>query len=326
MQNWTWGNDYRPGTEKDNFIYTRDQLAATGQLAPNGWLGGLRTDALKKGEEHSLGFYYWFVAGTTDSQLGDGVKKPDPNNRFLTGLDSPMGTEHGLSKYPYIREARRIIGRPSFYYPDGFTVSEIDISRRNYQEDYYRQNLSPDTYRQLQATLSGLEGLDVLSGKLSPDAVERRKRSTIYADSVGIGHYAIDFHPCMTLSPPEAPGNTEKEGERQGAAQAYPFQIPLRAMIPQRIDNLLVAGKAIAVSHIASAAYRVHSYEWSSGAAAGTVAAFALDQKIMPFQLVQEPLVQQKKLQELQLLLNDNDNPIAFPDTSIFNNTWDDWK
>jgi hypothetical protein len=103
----------------------------------------------------------------------------------------------------------------------------------------------------------------------------------------------------MTLSPPEAPGNTEKEGERQGAAQAYPFQIPLRAMIPQRIDNLLVAGKAIAVSHIASAAYRVHSYEWSSGAAAGTVAAFALDQKIMPFQLVQEPLVQQKKLQEL---------------------------
>ena len=97
-------------------------------------------------------------------------------------------------------------------------------------------------------------------------------------------------------------------------------------MIPQKIDNLLVAGKAIAVSHIASAAYRVHSYEWSSGAAAGTVAAFALDQKIMPFQLVHEPLVQQKKLQELQLLLNDNDNPTAFPDTSIFNETWDDWK
>lgn len=326
MQNWTWGNDYRPGTEKDNFIYTREQMTATGQLQADGWLGGLRTDALKKGEEHSLGFYYWFVAGTTDSQLGDGVKKPDPNNRFLTGLDSPMGTEHGLSKYPYIREARRIIGRPSFYSPDGFNVSEIDISRRNYQEDYYRQNLTPDTYRQLQATLAGLEGLDVLSGKLSVDAVQRRKRSTIYADSVGIGHYAIDFHPCMTLSPPEAPGNTEKEGERQGAAQSYPFQIPLRAMIPQKLDNLIVAGKAIAVSHIASAAYRVHSYEWSSGAAAGTVAAFALDQKIMPYQLVQEPLLQRSQLKQLQQLLKENDNPIAFPDTSIFNNTWDDWK
>ena len=326
MQNWTWGNDYRPGTEQDNFILTRDQLAATGQLQPDGWLGGLRTETLKKGEDHALGFYYWLVKGTTDSQLGDGVKKPYENNRFLSGLDSPMGTVHGLSKYPYIREARRIIGRPSFYYPDGFTISEIDISRRNYQDEYYRQNLSPETYRQLQATLAGLEGLEVLSGQVSPDAVQRRKRSTIYADSVGIGHYAIDFHPCMKNSPPEAPGNTEKEGERQGATQTYPFQIPLRAMIPQKIDNLLVAGKAIAVSHIAAAAYRVHSFEWSSGAAAGTVAAFALDQQIMPYQLVQEPLVQQKKLQELQALLKENNNPIAFPDTSIFNETWDSWQ
>ncbi|MEW6497945.1 MAG: FAD-dependent oxidoreductase, partial [Cyanobacteriota bacterium] len=31
MQNWTWGNDYRPGTAQDNFVYTRDQLQATGQ-------------------------------------------------------------------------------------------------------------------------------------------------------------------------------------------------------------------------------------------------------------------------------------------------------
>jgi len=38
--------------------------------------------------------------GTTDSQLGDGVKQSQPNNRYLAGLDSPMGTVHGLSKYP----------------------------------------------------------------------------------------------------------------------------------------------------------------------------------------------------------------------------------
>ena len=28
MQNWTWGNDYRPGTSQDNLIYTREQLEA----------------------------------------------------------------------------------------------------------------------------------------------------------------------------------------------------------------------------------------------------------------------------------------------------------
>jgi hypothetical protein len=34
MQNWTWGNDYRPGTIADNLIYTRSQLQANGQLQP----------------------------------------------------------------------------------------------------------------------------------------------------------------------------------------------------------------------------------------------------------------------------------------------------
>ncbi|NEO62938.1 MAG: FAD-dependent oxidoreductase [Moorea sp. SIO4G2] len=326
MQNWTWGNDYRPGTSEDNLVYTRRQLRTTGQLAPGGWMGGLRTESLRKGEENALGYYYWLVAGTTDSQLGDGVKEPHPNHRYLTGLDSPMGTMHGLSKYPYIREGRRIIGRPSFGYPQGFTISEVDISRRDYQDDYYRQTLSPDEYRRLWAVLAGLEAPSVIQGKIQPDQVSQRSRSTIYPDSVGIGHYAIDFHPCMTLSPAETPGNTERQGERRGAGQAYPFQIPLRAIIPQKIDNLLVAGKSIATSHIAAAAYRVHSFEWSSGAAAGTTAAFSLETGIAPYQLIQEPLLQQTELQALRQQLEKNGNPTAFPDTSIFNQNWEDWR
>lgn len=32
-------------------------------------------------------------------------------------------------------------------------------------------------------------------------------------------------------------------------------------MIPQKIDNLIVGGKSIGTSHIAAAAYRVHSFE-----------------------------------------------------------------
>ena len=153
-----------------------------------------------------------------------------------------MGTVHGLSKYPYIREGRRIIGRPSSGYATGFTVAEIDISRRNYRDEYYTQTLSPEIYRSLRTALAGLESVSVIKGNTNFEEVLRRKRSTIYPDSVGIAHYAIDFHPCMTLSPPETSGNTEREGERRGAGQAYPFQIPLRAMIPQKIDNMLVGG------------------------------------------------------------------------------------
>ncbi|MFE1746772.1 FAD-dependent oxidoreductase [Coleofasciculus sp. H7-2] len=326
MQNWTWGNDYRPGTAEDNLIYTRDQLQAAGQLQPGEWMGGLRTQTLRKGEENALGYFYWLVAGTTDSQLGPGVKQAKPNNRYVSGLDSPMGTVHGLSKYPYMREGRRIIGRPTLAYPQGFTLWEIDISRRNYKDDYYRQTLSPDTYRRLQAALAGLEVASVLSGTKPPEQVMRRTRSTIYPDAVGIGHYAIDFHPCMTQSPPETPGNTEREGERRGAGQAYPFQIPLRALIPQKINNMLVAGKSIATSHIAAAAYRVHSFEWSAGAAAGTTAAFALENAIAPYQLVDELPRAEPQLEALKRRLDKNSNPTAFPDTSIFNQNWEDWK
>jgi hypothetical protein len=326
MQNWTWGNDYRPGTPADNLVYTRQQLQSTGQLQPGGWMGGLRTDSLRRGEENALSYYYWLVAGTTDSQLGNGVKQQRTNNRLLAGLKSPMGTVHGLSKYPYMREGRRIIGRPSWGQPSGFGIWEIDISRRNYNDEYYRKTLPADMYRQLRAALAGLEATSVITGQISPDKAMRRTRSTIFPDSVGIGHYAIDFHPCMTKSPPEAPGNTERAGERRGAGQAYPFQIALRAMIPQKIDNLLVGGKSIATSHIAAAAYRVHSFEWSSGAAAGTVAAFGLKNAIAPYQLVDDLPKQEPQLQALKRLLEQNGNPTAFPDTSIFNQNWEDWR
>ncbi|QDZ39034.1 FAD-dependent oxidoreductase [Euhalothece natronophila Z-M001] len=322
MQNWTWGNDYRPGTAEDNFIYTREQLEESGQLSPGGWMGGLRTETLRRGEEHALGYFHWLVAGTTDSQLGDEFKEPHPNNRFLSGLDSPMGTEHGLSKYPYIREGRRIIGREGEGYPDGFTIWEVDITRNDLTDEYYQETLSDSEYQWLKQELAGTEAIAAMLG----EDTDQRARSRIYPDSVGIGHYAIDFHPCMTEHPPEKPGNTEREGTRRAEGQAYPFQIPLRALIPQDIDNFLIAGKSIATSNIAAAAYRVHSFEWSVGAAAGTTAAFALEEDVYPYELVDGRFYSNEQLQGLKRRLEDNGNPTAFPDTSIFNNDWDDWR
>jgi FAD dependent oxidoreductase len=209
-------------------------------------------------------------------------------------------------------------------YSKGFTISETDISRADYRSEHYSQNLDSTTYRQLWKGVDGREAL--INRNMDIEAIQRRTRSSIYPDSVGVGHYAIDFHPCMTQSPPEKAGNTEKEGERQGGGQAYPFQIPLRAMIPQKIDNLIVAGKSIATSHIAAAAYRVHSFEWSSGAAAGMAAIFGLDNEIMPYELVDEAFLKEEKLQMLKKKLDQSGNPTAFPDTSIFNLDWDDWQ
>ena len=328
MQNWTWGNDYRPGTAQDNLIYTRRQLQQRGELAPGGWMGGLRTETLRRGEENAIAYYYWLTTGTTDSQLGEGIKQPDPNHRYLTGLDSPMGTVHGLSKYPYIRESRRIIGRPAIAFPNGFSVNEIDVSKIDYRgEAYYEQNLPPAMYQQLWKLLSGLEFLSLPLGEpLDPQKITRRTRSTIFPDSVGIAQYAMDFHPCMAESPPEKPGNIERPGVRQAHGQAYPGEVPLRALIPQKIDNLLVTGKSIANSTIAASAYRVHGFEWSVGAAAGTTAAFALTKGVLPYKLVDEIPHQEPLLTKLRHQLRNNNNPTEFPDTSIFNLDWEEWR
>jgi hypothetical protein len=326
MQNWTWGNDYRPGTAADNLILSPDQLAASGQLTPGGWFGGLRVDALQKGEENAYSYYHWLVAGDTDSQLGAGVKEPNPNHRFVSGLEAPMGTAHGLSKHPYIREARRIIGRPAYGYDQGFMVNEIDISRADYRDEYYQTTLGPTRYRDLWYSLAGLNTTSAIDDQVPPADIARRTRSTIYPDAVGIAQYAIDFHPCLTQSPPEAPGNTEYPNIRKAHGQAYPGQIPLRAMIPQKIDNLLIAGKTIATSNIAAAAYRVHSFEWSAGVAAGTTVDFALSNGVLPYELVDDLPTREPMLEQLQQRLNAEGNPTAFPNTSIFNLDWEDWR
>ena len=326
MQNWTWGNDYRPGNSKDNLIYTRTQLKSMNQLNPGKWMGGLRRETLRKGEEHSKGYFYWLVSGTMDSQLKKGVKRINKNTTYLKGLRSPMGTYHGLSKYPYIRESRRILGRKSFTHKNGFSINEIDISRQNYRSKYYQETLSFNIYQQLNKVLAKYNKSSILNEKKVMESSSSSQRSTIYFDSIGIGHYPIDFHPCMNEEIPEKAGNSERNNERQGQGKTFPFQIPLRAILPQEIDNLIIAGKGIATSHIAAAAYRVHSFEWSSGAAAGTIADFAINEKILPYQLITSPSFQSLKLQKLQRKLTDNKNPIKFPHTSIFNNNWNHWQ
>jgi hypothetical protein len=174
--------------------------------------------------------------------------------------------------------------------------------------------------------MAGLRAIDVIQGKLSPTELQWRTRARLYPDSVGIGNYNIDFHPCMASSPPEAPGNQERPLERQAAETTYPFQIPLRAMIPQKLDNLLVTGKNIATTHITNAAYRVHAIEWSAGAAAGTTAAYALKTGVMPYQMVDNLPLINLYLEDLQRQLTANGNPIAFPGMSILNQNWNDWE
>ena len=94
-------------------------------------------------------------------------------------------------------------------------------------------------------------------------------RAPQFADSVGIGSYWMDLH--LTTR-----GDSAKFGS------TLPFQIPLGSLLPQRVENLLPAGKNLGVAHLTNGAYRLHPIEWNIGESVGTLAAFCRAQHRMP--------------------------------------------
>jgi hypothetical protein len=208
MINWP-GNDFRRGSLTD--------------VEPEAAL-----DALRRARSLSLGFCHWLQTECPRDEGGEGY--PELHLR-----PDVMGTEDGLSRYPYIRESRRIRALR--------TVVETDISAR-----------------------------------AQPGA-----RARLFPDSVGIGLYAIDIHPA--------------EGEEKiPPDRARPFQIPLPALIPVRMQNLLPACKNIGTTHITNGAYRLHPVEWNIGEAAAQVALFCLDRNLSPHAVLSDSR-RQRRLQ-----------------------------
>ena len=98
----------------------------------------------------------------------------------------------------------------------------------------------------------------------------------LFADSVGIGSYRIDLHPSTGL-------------RTYVDISSWPFQIPLGALIPIRVENLLPACKNLGVTHITNGCYRLHPVEWNIGEAVGALAAYCLEKGLAPRQVRNTP-------------------------------------
>lgn len=92
------------------------------------------------------------------------------------------------------------------------------------------------------------------------DVLEARK----FPDVIARGTYPIDIHN------PTGAGTVLK---RLPLGEAY--DIPLRCLLPKRVDNLLVAGRCISGTHEAHSSYRVMPICMATGQAAGACAAIA---------------------------------------------------
>ena len=119
-------------------------------------------------------------------------------------------------------------------------------------------------------------------------------RAAHFADSVGVGWYPIDIH----RSGPDDIG---------ASCRTKPFQIPLGALLPVRIENLIAGGKNLGTTHITNGCYRLHPVEWNVGEAAGALAAFALEDRVPP------AAVREHSLAQFQRRLRDEGVPIEWP-------------
>jgi hypothetical protein len=90
-----------------------------------------------------------------------------------------------------------------------------------------------------------------------------------YPDSVGTGYYRLDLHPSTG-------GSTFLD------IPSYPYELPLGALLPVRVENLLAGGKTIGTTHITNGCYRMHPTEWLAGEVAGRLAAEAIAAGVPP--------------------------------------------
>jgi hypothetical protein len=92
---------------------------------------------------------------------------------------------------------------------------------------------------------------------------------TTYPDSIAVGSYPIDMH---------LPSN----GKLKTLALPYPgeYQIPLSSLFPKKLENVVLAGRALGADHLAFSAVRTSPLATATGMAAGVTAAYSIESDI----------------------------------------------
>jgi hypothetical protein len=93
----------------------------------------------------------------------------------------------------------------------------------------------------------------------------------LYRTGISVGDYPVDHHhDCNPASP------------RIHFPRVPSFNIPLGALIPEKVDGLIVSDKAISVSNIINGATRLQPCVLLTGQAAGALAAISVQNKLNP--------------------------------------------
>ncbi len=135
---------------------------------------------------------------------------------------------------------------------------------------------------------------------VSADANPGTDRAPSFPDSVGVGAYRIDLHPSSN-------------GKSYIDTSSLPFEIPLKALVPVRMQNLLPACKNLGVTHITNGCYRLHPVEWNIGEAAGALAAYCVKNELTS----QAVAISAEHTQRVQSALAGRGVELQWPDVQL---------
>ncbi len=107
---------------------------------------------------------------------------------------------------------------------------------------------------------------------LSEDDLMKSRR---FDDAIATGCWYLDLHPNKTT----LNGANDFDPKK---VQPNPYDIPYRSLLPQKIENLLVAGRCHSATRGAHASTRVTATAMAMGEAAGMAAAMAVNAKKGP--------------------------------------------
>lgn len=293
------------------------EVASKYDMQPVTWVAAIE---FAKGEDHTIAKpkYYDYFNNYYMDFLASGVKKLSWEYPGLKRGEKEHGSmfgHDGINFFTY----RRIIN--SAFYHDDYIKNDVTILNWP-QNDYHFGNVfeSPDAeyhfemakeltksvvyWLQTEAPREGgkkgypeikLRG-DVVGTEdglaMAPYIREGRRIKalhTIYEqdisaltndslphvfDTVGVGCYHIDMH-MTTVS------------HTFFYDHSWPFEIPLGALIPVRVKNLLPACKNIGTTHITNGCFRLHPVEWNIGEVAGYFATYCMRIKKTPQEVYQ---------------------------------------
>jgi hypothetical protein len=167
--------------------------------------------------------------------------------------------------------------------PSGTAVSGIDAKELSYGEVEGRRQCW-DVFQFIKENTPGFEHSYIV--EIAPQIGIRETRRVVgeymltqedilgcrdFADTIGVQGWPVEAHikgdVKFVFAPPESRGFNE---------------IPYRIIVPQKVDNLLVAGRCASMTHDGQSSARVSGPCFIMGQAAGTAADLALSAGIAP--------------------------------------------